>query len=263
MPSSSFFVSATGVQAASQFLDVTSNNVANSNTVGFKTAQVSFQDLLYSQFLAAAPTPGLTPPGDTQIGSGTVLNSVTGLFTQGALTPSTGPIDLAINGQGFFAVTLPDGTTAYTRAGNLSIDANGHIVTSEGFLLAGGVPGGITVPTGTTSVSVSPDGTVTATTPTGTVPIGNITLTQFQNPESLTRIGNTAFQASPASSAPMTGTPGTNGLGTISQGFLEQSNVDLTTELTNLIIAQSTFQFNAQALTVENETLQTTTSLIP
>jgi flagellar basal-body rod protein FlgG len=259
MPFGSFFVSATGVQAASQFLDVSGNNVANADTVGFKTAQVSFQDLLYSAFLAAAPTPGQTPPGDTQIGSGTVLSSVNGLFTQGPLTPSTGPVDLAINGQGFFAVTLPDGTTAYTRAGNLSIDANGHIVTSEGFLLAGG----ITVPAGTSSVSVSPGGAVTATTPTGTVPIGNIALTQFQNPSSLTRIGNTTFAASPATGAAMTGTPGTGGLGTISQGFLEQSNVNLPTELTNLIIAQSTFQYNAQALNVENETLQATTALIP
>jgi flagellar basal-body rod protein FlgG len=201
----------------------------------------------------------VVPPQGQQIGAGVAVDGITGLFTQGGLTPTNQPFDLAISGQGFFSVTLPDGTTGYTRAGNLTANANGQLVTSDGFPLADA----ITIPANTSSVSVGPDGTVTATLADGTQQvIGNITLTQFQNPAGLSRVGNTTFIATAVSGTPTTGTPGTNGLGIISQGFLEQSNVDLTTELINLIVAQRTFQFNAQAIIAESQTLQTTTTLI-
>ncbi len=255
------FATSTGLQATSAFLDVVSNNIANSATTGFKTAQVTFQDLLSigQKPGGAARPPGVVAPQGQQIGAGVAVDAVTGLFTQGALTPTSQPLDLAIDGQGFFAVTLPDGSTGYTRAGNLTANANGQLVTTDGFVLAGG----ITIPANATSVSIATDGTVTAALSDGTQQaLGNITLTQFQNPAGLTRIGDTTFAASSVSGTPATGTPGVNGLGTISQGFLEQSNVDLTTELINLIIAQRTFQFNTQALQVENETLQATSALI-
>lgn len=255
------FATSTGIQAASSFLDVVSNNVANSATTGFKTAQVTFQDLLSVGQPPGAKSipPGVSPPQGTQIGSGVAVDAITGLFTQGTLTQTSQQFDLAITGQGFFAVTLADGSTGYTRAGNLNANANGQLVTSDGFLLAGG----IIIPPNASSVSIAPDGTVNATLSDGTIqPLGQITLTNFTNPAGLTRIGDTTFIASSVSGAPTTGTPGTNGLGTLSQGFLEQSNVDLTTELINLIIAQRAFQFNTQALRVEDETLQSTALLI-
>lgn len=256
---SALLASNTGLQAAATFLDVVSNNVANSNTPGFKTLQTTFQDLLYTgQKPGAGATPGITPPGGQQLGSGVAVDATTGLFTQGGLTQTGVPLDVAITGPGFLAVTLPDGTTGYTRAGNLTADVTGQLVTPDGFRLADN----IVLPPGTTAISISPAGVVSATTAAGVQQVGTITLTQFPNPAGLTRIGRTTFVASPNSGTPTTGAPGTNGLGTLSQGFLEQSNVDLTTELVNLLIAQRTFSFNSQAIQIENEVLQATTALI-
>jgi flagellar basal-body rod protein FlgG len=254
MAIAALFTSSTGLQAASAFLDVVSNNVANLNTSGFKTQQTTFQDLLYT---GQPPATAATPVG-TQIGTGTSLDATTGLFTQGPLTPTGAQLDVAINGEGFLAVTLPDGSTGYTRAGNLSIDSTGALVTSEGFRLA--TP--ITLPANTTSVAIGTDGTVTATTPAGPQQVGQISLTRFTNPAGLARVGNTTFVATASSGTATTGTPGTNGLGTLSQGFLEGSNVEVVTELVNLLIAQRTFTFNTQAIQVENQVLQSTTSLI-
>jgi flagellar basal-body rod protein FlgG len=251
------FASNSGLRAAASFLDVVSNNVANSNTTGYKAGQVTFQDLLYSGFAPGATARGALPSGN-QSGTGAILDTVSGVFTQGGLTPGEGPLDLAITGDGFFAVTLPDGTTGYTRAGNLTFDSSRTIVTADGFRLAGG----ITVPVGTTQVSVTAGGTVSATTPAGVQQIGQLQLTRFQNPSGLLRVGNTTFVAAPASGAGTTGDPGTNGLGTIGQGFLEQSNVELANELINLLIAQRTFAFNAQAIQIETQVLQATTDLI-
>jgi flagellar basal-body rod protein FlgG len=259
MSLAALFVSNTGLQAASSFLDLVANNVANANTTGFKTQQPTFQDLLYLGPGPGANVTGLTPPGANQLGTGTVLDSTAGLFTQGSLVQGSGPLDLAISGEGFFSVTLPDGTTGYTRAGNFSLDSAGNIVTSDGFLLGGG----IVVPDGSSNLSVSPAGVVSVTAADGTVQqIGNITLTRFTNDTGLFRVGNTTFVATSASGAGTTDVPGTNGLGTINQGFLEQSNVELTTELVNLIVAQQTFTFNTQAIQVENQTLQSTLDLI-
>jgi flagellar basal-body rod protein FlgG len=251
------YTSGTGLQAASTNLDVVSNNVANANTAGYKTAQATFQDLFYAGLQAGANATRDTPPGPTQVGQGVALSGTTGLFTQGPLVASSGPVDLAISGNGFFPVRLGNGTVGYTRAGNLSLDGAGHIVTAEGYVVAG-----VTVPANTTAVSVAADGTVTATTPTGTQSAGQIQLTQFQNPGGLERVGDTTFVASPASGATVTGAPGSDGLGTLTQGQLEQSNVDLSTELVNLVVAQQAFAYNAQALNAENETLQGTTQLL-
>jgi flagellar basal-body rod protein FlgG len=258
MPSGALYISNTGLQAASRYLDVTSNNIANTNTTGFKTSQITFQDLLYTEFLPSPSVQGLSAPSGNQLGFGTVVDSVAGLFTQGPLNQTGGQFDLAINGRGLFAVTLSDGTTGYTRAGNFNINANGQLITADGFFL---VPA-ITIPANATSVSVSADGTVTATTPDGLQQLGQIQLTDFQNPGGLIRFGNNLFTPGPGAGIATTGTPGTGSLGTLSQGFLEQSNVELVTELINLIVAQRTFTFNTQAIQVENATLQATLDLI-
>lgn len=250
-----------GIQAASRYLDVTSNNIANADTPGYKTSQITFQDLLYLTVNGAgANTPGITPPGPTQLGTGTLIDSITGLFTQGGLIPSTGQFDLAITGEGFFAVTLTDGTTGYTRAGNFVTDNTGQLVTPQGYRLAGN----IIVPPNTSSISVAPDGTVTAVDSNGgTQVIGQIELTRFVNPGGLSRFGDNVFTATAASGTATTGAPNTNGLGGVRNGSLEQSNVDLSNELINLVIAQQAFRFNTQALQVESQVLQTTADLIP
>ncbi len=252
--------SGSGVLAASTYLDTAGNNIANSNTTGFKTQTIAFQDLLYTGLAPGSATSQTTrSPTGTQIGSGVTVSSIGGLFTQGTLAQTGQQFDLAISGQGFFPVTLAPGQTGYTRAGNFTTNLNGQLVSSDGFLLGNG---SIVVPSNATAVTVSANGTVTATTPTGQQVLGTIALAQFANPEGLTRIGDTTFEAGPASGAAVTGVAGTGGLGTITQGSLEQSNVDLPTELVNLIIAQSSFQYNTEALQAENETLQDTVALI-
>ncbi|HEY1190773.1 MAG TPA: flagellar hook-basal body complex protein [Gemmata sp.] len=249
-----------GIRAASSYLDVTSNNIANSNTPGYKTGQITFQDLLYTTIdPAAATVPGITPPGSTQVGSGALVDSISGLFTQGSLVASNGRFDLAISGEGFFAVTLPDGTTGYTRAGNFVTDNTGQLVTPQGYRLVGN----IVVPAGTVSISVGPDGTVTAVDPNGGAQvIGQVTLTRFVNAGGLSRFGDNVFTETAASGAAVSGAPNTNGLGTVTNGSLEQSNVDLPSELVNLIIAQQAFRYNTQTLQVESQVLQTTADLI-
>ncbi|MDB5307320.1 MAG: flgG [Gemmataceae bacterium] len=253
----SLYTSGSGVQAASSYLDITGNNIANATTTGFKTVEAGFQDFLYNGLITGgANRPGQTPPGGIQVGSGAALTSTEGVFTQGPLTPTGHQFDLAINGKGFFQVTLPDGSTALTRDGSFNRDSNGQLVTSQGFLL--NPP--ITVPPGTSSVGIASDGTVTAVTQSGTQTLGQITLTDVRNPAGLLRVGSNLYTASPASGPPQAGTPGTGVLGTLSQSTLEGSNVDISTELVHLIIAQGAFLYNSQALLASNETLADTTA---
>lgn len=255
---SALYVGATGVLASSRELEVIGNNVANVNTIGFKPSVVSFQDLIYTGREDGLAAAGLPYPTGEQLGEGVDVQSVTPVFTQGVLNPAGRATDLAIDGLGFFAVTLPDGTTGYTRAGDFNVDAAGRLVTADGFPVAGGV----VLPPGTTGVQVAADGTVTALTAAGTVVAGQITLATFSNPSGLLQIGNTTFAAGPASGPPTVGTPGTLGLGTIAQQALEQSTVDLARELTNLIVAQQAFRFNTQAVAVANATLGATVDVI-
>lgn len=253
-------VSATdaGIRAASSYLDVTGNNVANSNTPGFKTQQVTFQDLLYVGTKASSFKAGTTPPIGEQLGTGAIVDAITGRFTQGGLVVSGGKYDLAITGEGFFPVALPDGTVAYTRAGNFTTDSSGRLVTPDGYILGSG----FIVPANATAVTVGADGTLSAVTPTGTQAIGQLALTRFVNPGGLFRFGNNVFLATTAAGTAVTDSPSSSGLGTVTQGFLEQSNVDLPNELVNIIIAQQAFRFNTQALQVESDVLQATTDLI-
>lgn len=249
-----------GIRAASTYLDVTSNNIANSDTPGYKTGQVTFQDLLYTDLNPpGAAVNGVTPPAGTELGSGALVDSITGLFTQGALVASTGRFDLAITGEGFFAVQLPDDTVGYTRAGNFVTDNTGQLVTPQGYRLVGN----ILIPAGTASISVAPDGTVTAIDSVGgTQVVGQVTLTRFVNPAGLSRFGDNVFTDVGAAGVATTGSPNTNGLGGVTNGSLEQSNVDLSSELIQLVIAQQAFRFNTQALQVESQVLQATVDLI-
>ncbi len=260
MAISAVFTSVSGLDAASSFLDVVSNNVANANTTGFKTSRVTFQDLLYTLDSGGvgAPAQGVTPPGVNQIGTGVAVDAITGVFTQGPLNMSGGQIDVAIQGEGFFSVTLADGTIGYTRAGNFALDSTGRFVSSDGFRLVTDA----VVPAGATNLSIGANGAVSATVGGALVQLGQINLTRFRNPSGLLRVGNTTFVATAATGDPVTAAPGAGGNGTLQQGFLEGSNVDVVTELTNLIIAQQSFAFNARAITVENQVLQATTDLI-
>jgi flagellar basal-body rod protein FlgG len=253
------YTSDTGLIASQQALDVTSNNLANLNTTGFKLNQVRFQDLIYTTIQQPGPTaaPGSSPTG-TQLGHGVVLSSTAKSFTQGPLANTGVPLDLAVSGNGFFKLALPGGGVVYTRDGSFQLDSMGRIVSAQGFLLQPT----ITVPPGTTSISVGTDGTVTAFVGATPQVVGQITLTLFVNPPGLTAVGNNQFAASSSSGSPVTVTPGQNGAGIIEQGFLEGSNVNPTTELTNLLIAQQTFVFNSEAIQIASQMLLTTAELV-
>jgi flagellar basal-body rod protein FlgG len=254
----SAYTSQSGMVASQALLDVTSNNIANSNTTAFKASQINFQDLLYFTLSGqgSAVAQGQFSPQSVQIGQGTTVSSISGNFAQGTIQNTGQPLDVAINGNGFFRVTTAGGQTAYTRDGVFSLDANGRLVTQNGDILT--PP--ITIPLNAQTITIASDGTVTVTagTPPTTQQVGQITLARFANNSGLLRLGNSLFAETPASGPPLVSAPGTNGAGTLQQGALENSNVNVTTELINLILAQSTFSFNAQAFQVSNQLLQTT-----
>ena len=258
------FTAATGMNAQSTVIDNTSNNLANVNTNGYKRSQADFQDLIYvdQKTPGSDAAQGLQVPYGLQIGSGARVAGIEKIFTQGTLTNTASPFDLAIEGDGFFQVTLPSGETRYTRDGSFGLNAVGNLVTSDGFL----VSPQLTVPSTATSVTVGTDGTVSVinagATNTSTV-LGQLTLVRFQNPSGLSAEGRNLFAETASSGTPVISTPGQNGVGTIQQGFLEGSNVDVVTELVGLIIAQRAYEFNTRAIQTANNMLAATTQLIP
>lgn len=257
----SLFTAATGMYAQQLNVDVISHNLANVNTTGFKKGRAEFQDLIYQTIIqpGAPSDDGTQYPSGIQVGLGVRPVAVAKFFTTGDLVNTGNSLDLAIDGEGFFQVTLPDGTVAYTRAGNLRIDRDGRIVTNDGYP----IEPGITVPADATSITVGGDGRVTVTQPGTVTPveIGTIELARFINPGGLRAIGKNLFLETDASGAPTTGTPGTEGRGTIVQGFLEMSNVNIVEELANLIIAQRAFDINSKAVQTSDEMLQTVSAL--
>jgi len=250
-------VSNTGLNASQSLLDTAGNNLANINTDGFKANRVLFQDLFYVTLQA----PAAIAPAGTQLGLGVRLSSTDKLFTEGTLINTGRSLDVAIVGNGFFQVTLPGGSTAYTRNGSFQIDPTGRLVTTDGFL----VQPPIIVPTNFPAISFAPNGVVSVTTPSSIVfqPVGQLTLTLFANPPGLIGQGSNLFLASGASGRPVTAIPGQGGAGTLQQGFLEGSNVNPATELTNLLIAQQTFVANSQVIVAASEMLSDTVGLIP
>jgi flagellar basal-body rod protein FlgG len=257
----SLFTAATGMQAQQLMVDVISNNIANVNTTGYKSGRAQFQDLLY-QTLRAPGTPseeGIQVPSGIQVGLGVKAVAVQKLFTQGDFVNTGNDLDLVIEGDGFFQLTRPDGSTAYTKAGAFSLDKDGRIVNPDGYPLEPTV----TIPTDATKVTVSLDGNVNILVSGSATPsqVGSITLARFINPTGLQAIGKNLFLASDASGDAITGAPDSSGFGDISQGFLENSNVNIVGELANLITAQRAFDMNSKAVQASDQMLQTTSAM--
>ncbi|WP_127783026.1 flagellar hook-basal body complex protein [Rhodococcus sp. X156] len=253
----SLFTGISGLRAHQQMLDVTSNNIANVNTTGFKSSSTVFEDTL-SQTVAGAGAPGAATGGTNakQVGLGVQLAATQTSFTEGSNQFTGRTSDLRINGDGFFVLTK-GGQETYSRAGSFSPDAEGNLVSPDGAVLQSTTGGPININGGYTSWSISPAGVVNAVDATGaTVPIATIALATFANPAGLVKVGETQFQTSINSGAPQIGNPGEGGRGSMTSGYLEMSNVDLASELTNLIISQRGFQANSRVITTSDEVLQ-------
>jgi len=246
-----------GMTAQQMSIDNIANNLANSNTTGFKARRTQFQDLLYQSVLqpgAAAGAQTVVPSG-LQLGLGTrpAANSI--VFSQGSLTETDNTLDIAINGKGFFQVQQPDGTTAYTRSGNFQLNANGNVVDANGNPL---VPP-ITIPAQAQTVTIAPDGTVSYTQPgqTATQTAGQIQLANFPNPGGLNSLGNGLFSPTDASGVAIVGNPGgSDGVGTLQQGYLENSNVSIVEEFVNMISSQRAYEANTKVVKAADEMYQ-------
>jgi flagellar basal-body rod protein FlgG len=259
----SLYTTATGMKAQQTMVDMIANNIANVNTAGFKKSQASFEDLFYvtlqSPGLARGAGDAAVPIG-TQIGSGTRLNGTTKVFTTGTLEITERTLDVAIDGDGFFSVNLPDGSTGYTRDGNFQVNAEGKLVTGQGNVL---IPE-ITMPSDMLEVAIDPEGRVnvrTAGNPDTSTLLGQVTLHRFVNPSGMLAVGANVLRPTEASGAPITNTPGTTGLGLLKQGFIERSNVQIVNELVNLIVAQRAYEVNSRAIQASDQMLSTATNL--
>ena len=257
----SLWISKTGLEAQQLNVDVISNNLANVSTNGFKRQRTVFEDLLYQQLRqpGAQSSQQTQVPSGLQIGTGVRPSATVRIFTAGNLQQTGNPLDVAINGAGFFQILLPDGTTSYTRDGSFQIDSNGQLVTASGFQ----VQPAITIPANATSITIAVDGTVSATEAGNATPqqLGTIQIANFINPAGLQSRGDNQFLETASSGPPQVDTPGTNGLGTLSQSFVETSNVSVTEELVNLITAQRAFEINSRSIETSNQMLQRLTQL--
>lgn len=257
-----FSTAATGMTAQQLIVDTIANNLANLNTRGFKRSQVDFQDLMYVKLTEPGQeiASGVVSPTGFEIGSGVRPASTLKVFTQGEPDNTSRALDLAIQGDGFFQVTIPAGGVRYTRDGSFRLNASGNLVTSSGNALEPA----ISIPTDWRSISIGKDGTVSVVTGSSNTPttVGTITLVRFANPSGLSSEGGNLLAETPASGTGTTGTPGTVGLGEIQQGFLEGSNVQMVTELVNLIKAQRAYEINSRAIRAGDEMLTTATRLI-
>jgi flagellar basal-body rod protein FlgG len=257
----SLWSAATGMQAQTLNIDVISNNLANVSTSGFKKSRADFQDLLYQTLRS----PGVSSSADTQVPTGIQVGlgvrpaATQKMFSEGDFSHTENQLDMAIEGNGFFQVTQPNGDIAYTRAGTFKLDSDGRIVTSDGYPLEPE----ITIPADATSVSIGSDGTVSAILPGQTQPssIGNIELASFINPAGLNNIGRNLYTQSAASGDPATGTPGEDNFGSIAQGYLEMSNVSVVDEMVNMITAQRAYETNSKTIQASDEMLQTANNL--
>ncbi len=240
-------------------LDVISNNLANVNTTGFKESKLEFQDLLYQTTRAAGSQQGggNELPGSLQIGQGSIPIATERIFTQGDLSQTGGNLDIAIQGQGFFQVQMPDGSLAYTRDGSFKTNAQGQIVTSDGYPVQGGFE---PVPTGTTNITISASGAVTYSTPSGSTS-SQIQLANFNNPGGLQAVGHNLFTETQASGTALLGEPTQNGLGELQQGYLELSNVSVVQEMVNLILAQRAYEVNSKAVQAADQMMQDSNNL--
>jgi len=254
--------SASGMAAQQRMIDVIANNLANVNTTGFKRSRVSFQDVLYEtvQGIRLASDTGTEVVGPVQIGKGVRVAASMRLHSQGALEITDRPLNLAIEGDGFFQVQRPDLTTAYTRDGNFTLSDTGALITNDGYI----VMPGVYIPEDANGVTVTPAGSVQVTTSgqVDPVEVGRIELARFINPSGLLSIGENQYLETPASGEPMLGFPDEYGYGRILQGALESSNVEIVQEMTDMIAAQRAYEINARAIRAGDDMMQVTNDLI-
>jgi flagellar basal-body rod protein FlgG len=253
------YSSASGMEAQQLNLDVISNNLANVNTTGFKKSKIEFQDLLYDTTRApgAEQSGGNQLPTGLQIGHGSRVVATSKIFTEGELTSTGEKLDMAIQGDGFFQVTMPDGTLAFTRDGAMKTSSNGQITTSDGLPVQSGFQ---PIPVGTTGITISPDGTVSLSSASGVTNF-QIQLFRFANPSGLQSIGRNLYVETPASGTAETGTPNQSGFGSLQQGFLEMSNVKVVEEMVNMIVAQRAYEVNSKAVQASDEMMQQSNNL--
>ena len=255
----SLYSSASGMQSQQLNLDVISNNLANVNTTGFKKTKIEFQDLLYQIYRAPGADQGngnLLPTG-MHIGHGSRPVATAKIFTTGEFTHTGEQLDIAIQGDGFLEVQLPDGSRAYTRDGALKRASDGRIMTSDGVVVQSGFQ---PIPTGTTDISISQNGDVSTRGSSGTQTF-KVTLVRFANAAGLEALGRNLYRETAASGTPEIGNAGENGFGTMQQGYLEMSNVKVVEEMVNLIIAQRAYEVNAKSVQAADEMMQLSNNL--
>jgi flagellar basal-body rod protein FlgG len=255
-------IAGTGMQAQQTNVEVISNNISNLTTTGFKRQRAEFQDLIYQNLRRAGSNSsdtGSIVPSGAQVGLGVKTAAIYRINEQGNLQQTSNSLDLALQGNGYFQVTLPSGETAYTRDGTFSLSPTGEIVTADGYV----VQPGITIPTNATNVTIDTSGEVQATISGNTAPtlVGTFQLASFPNDSGLDSQGSNLFLATSASGNAVTGTPGSPGFGTTMQGFVESSNVNVVTEITNLISAQRAYEMNSKVITAGDEMMSTLTNL--
>ncbi|MCH7343999.1 flagellar basal-body rod protein FlgG [Pelomonas sp. CA6] len=252
----SLWIAKTGMEAQQTQLDTISHNLSNVSTNGYKRSHAVFEDLIYQNLRqsGANTTEQTQLPTGLQLGLGTRAVATSRIFSQGSLQQTTNNLDLAVKGNGFFQIQMPDGTTAYTRDGSFQLNANGQMVTNNGYTL---LPG-IVVPADAKSLTVGQDGTVSVTTGTNPQPqtLGQLQLASFVNPAGLEPLGQNLFGETASSGTPNTGAPNANGLGALQQGFVETSNVNVVEELVSMIQTQRAYELNSKAVQTSDQMLQ-------
>ena len=253
----SLYIAATGMNAQQSQMDVISNNLANVSTNGFKGSRAVFEDLMYQTLRqpGANSTQETELPSGSQVGTGVQQVATERLFTQGNMQQTGNSKDVAINGNGFFQVQMPDGTISYTRDGSFQTNSQGQLVTSSGYQV---IPA-ITIPVNATSLTIGSDGVVTITVPgsTNNQTVGTLQLATFINPAGLESKGENLYSETASSGTPNVAAPGSNGSGTLNQGYVEASNVNVVQELVNMIQTQRAYEINSKAVTTSDQMLQT------
>jgi flagellar basal-body rod protein FlgG len=255
-------IAGTGMQAQNTNVEVISNNIANLTTTGFKRRRAEFQDLMYQNLRRVGSNSsdtGTLVPSGAQVGLGVKTAAIYPINDQGTLQQTANTLDLAIQGHGYFQITLPDGQTAYTRDGTFGLAADGTIVTADGFT----VQPGLQIPSAATGVTINTNGQVQVAIQGQTAPttVGQIQIAVFPNEAGLEARGENLFLQTSASGAPVAGNPGITGFGTVVQGFVETSNVNIVSEITNLITAQRAYEMNSKVISAANEMMSTLTNL--
>ena len=257
----SLYTASTGMLGMQTQIDTTANNIANVNTIGFKKSRAEFADLMYRvmEYAGTSTSDTTKSPTGIEVGLGVRPTAINKVFSEGSLKQTSNQLDIAITGQGFFEMQLPDGTPVYSRNGAFKIDNTGTLVNSDGYTL---IPQ-IVIPADATNVSIGSDGIVTVVQAgqTQATQVGQINTTNFINPAGLHSVGDNLYIETDSSGQPVSGTPGLNGLGVLRQGFVELSNVELVVELTDLITGQRAYDSNSKVITTSDQMLQTTNNI--